>query len=325
MALTNTQFEEIMHEYNRKQAKSADILNSRIDEIMSKVPEYKKCHDEISYISVAAAKAGLKGDNSELATLRARTAALDEQIRNAIVTAGYPTDYLVPVYECPDCRDTGFIGNEKCHCFKQAEINLLYSQSNIRDIVSKENFDTFNINLFSDVISEGSDSSPRSNMQNALSICQDFVKNFPSGENLLLFGDPGVGKTFLSNCIAKELLDSSHSVVYLSAIELFEHFSSKNDIYDYSGLDISAHSMQIIECDLLIIDDLGTELINSFTTSKLFFCINERMLRKRSTIISTNLSLGDLMRAYSERIFSRISSSYKIIKLIGNDIRMENR
>ena len=195
MALTNTQFEEIMHEYNRKQAKSADILNSRIDEIMSKVPEYKKCHDEISYISVAAAKAGLKGDNSELATLRARTAALDEQIRNAIVTAGYPADYLVPVYECPDCRDTGFIGNEKCHCFKQAEINLLYSQSNIRDIVSKENFDTFNINLFSDVISEGSDSSPRSNMQNALSICQDFVKNFPSGENLLLFGDPGVGKT----------------------------------------------------------------------------------------------------------------------------------
>lgn len=325
MALSNTQFEEIMHEYNQKQAKSADDLNIRIEEITNAVPEYKQCSDEISYISVAAAKAGLRGDRSQLATLRTRISVLEKKMNDAITAAGYPSDYLVPAYVCPDCKDTGYIGNAKCHCFKQAEINLLYRQSNIKDIVAKENFNTFNINIFSDVVSDGYELSPRDNMKNALKTCKEFVRNFPSGDNLLLFGEPGVGKTFLSNCIAKELLDTSHSVVYLSAIELFEYFSSKNDNYDYSGLDNSAHSMQIIECDLLIIDDLGTELINSFTNSKLFYCINQRILRNRSTIISTNFSLGELMRAYSERIFSRISSSYKMIKLIGNDLRIENR
>lgn len=310
-----------MHEYNKRQSLNTDILNSRIDEIMHKVPSYKQYNDEISSISVASAKARLRGDSSSLDMLANKVKTLESKMVEALVNAGYSRNYLDPIYTCNDCKDTGYIGNAKCHCFRQAEINLLYRQSNIKDILSKENFDTFDIRLFSDNIANGYDVSPRQNMSDILNVCKEFTDEFPNGRNLLFMGEPGVGKTFMTNCVAKAILDKSYSVLYLSAIELFEYFSSKNDINDYSGLDNSRHSMQIIDCDLLIIDDLGTEVYNSFTNSKLFYCINQRILENRSTIISTNFNLEQMMNAYSERILSRIMNSYQCIKLIGTDLR----
>lgn len=319
MSLSNAQYEEIMHEYNRRQLHTLDVLEARTQEVLAKVPEYRRYSNEISLVSVEAAKARIKGESVKDISLTIDS--LEKKRTMAMTDAGFPKDYLSPVYVCRDCQDTGFIGNTKCHCFKQAEINLLYSQSNINNVLSRENFDNFDINLFSDKPLPGGKRSPRDCMLQAVSICREFINNFPSGQNLLFLGEPGVGKTFLSNCIAKELLDHAHSVLYLSAIELFEYFSSKNDIYDNSGLDNSINSMQIIDCDLLIIDDLGTELTNAFTNSRLFYCINQRIITERSTIISTNLSISELMHTYSERIFSRIVNSSKCIELIGDDIR----
>ena len=161
-------------------------------------------------------------------------------------------------------------------------------------------------------------------MENVLRTCKDFVRCFDeTPANLLLYGDTGVGKTFLSNCIAKELLDTAHTVIYLTAfglVDIIEANTFGNDedntleenMFDY-----------IFDCDLLIIDDLGTEMNNSFVTSQLFLCINERILHGKSTIISTNLSLEDLQERYSERIFSRIISDYQILPIIGEDIRVK--
>ena len=323
MVLSNSQYDEIMHEYNRKQFAVKNETDRRTAEVLLAVPQYKNCLDEISEISVAAAKANLRGDNSLSMTLSDRIRTIEETMRKLLLDAGYSADYLNPVYFCPDCKDTGYVGNEKCHCFKQAEIDLLYRQSNIKEIVSRENFSTFSYEYYSDQYTDSTTGlTPRDNMKKVVSLCKDFVKNFPCGENLLFYGAAGVGKTFLSNCIAKELLDTSNSVLYLSAIDLFEYFSKKNDYFENSSIDNSYSSMQIIECDLLIIDDLGTELVNAFTNSKLFYCINERLLLNKSTIISTNHSLQELISTYSERIFSRISSSYKLIKLFGDDIRI---
>ena len=140
--------------------------------------------------------------------------------------------------------------------------------------------------------------------------------------NLYFFGDTGIGKTFLSNCIAKELLDSGHSVIYFTAFQLFDILSK--GVFEKDADAIATHQ-NIFDCDLLIIDDLGTELSNSFTTSQLFLCLNERILRQKSTIISTNLNMNQVADIYSERVLSRISNSYTIIKLFGDDIRLKKR
>ena len=141
-------------------------------------------------------------------------------------------------------------------------------------------------------------------------------------KNIFFYGNTGVGKTFLSNCIAKELLDAGYSVIYFTAFQLFDILSK--GVFEKDADAIAAHQ-NIFDCDLLIIDDLGTELSNSFTTSQLFLCVNERILRQKSTIISTNLNLEQIAEIYSERTLSRISSNYSFIKLFGDDIRIKKR
>ena len=153
----------------------------------------------------------------------------------------------------------------------------------------------------------------------------EFVADFDHPDtfsNLYLYGDTGIGKTFLSNCVAKELLDRGHSVIYFTAFQLFDILSK--GVFEKDEDALAAHQ-NIFTCDLLIIDDLGTELSNSFTTSQLFLCLNERILRKKSTIISTNLGMNQIADIYSERVLSRISSNYTLLKLFGADIRILKR
>ena len=249
---------------------------------------------------------------------------LQEQKTLLLTQAGYPADYLELTYSCPDCHDSGFIGDKKCHCFKQAMVDLLYRQSNIHDVLKRENFDTFDIRYYSDTKNRSLGVSPRENIQAVLSTCHDFIDHFDEqSRNLLFYGDTGVGKTFLTNCIARELLDASHTVIYLTAFHLVDIL--QNNTFGNDDMDDTDENMfhYILDCDLLIIDDLGTELNNAFITSQLFLCINERLLARKSTIISTNLSLDELQNEYSERIFSRLVSNYEIMLILGDDIRIK--
>jgi DNA replication protein DnaC len=161
-------------------------------------------------------------------------------------------------------------------------------------------------------------------MQKVVAGCKNFINHFKKNhDNLLLLGNTGVGKTFLANCIAKELLDRGYTVIYLTAFRLFDilekHKFSKDEDSSYEAANQFDY---ILDCDLLIIDDLGTELNNSFTNSQLYLIINERLLRQKSTVISTNLSLPNINTTYGERIFSRIVSSYGVHRIIGEDIRL---
>ena len=325
MGLKNSQYQAIMRSYEQKQLRSHDIYTQRYEEVCRKSPEYKSLDESISALSIQYGKRFLNGDTEAMDALKDELRILRNCKRDSLISAGFPADYLEPVYECPDCRDTGFIDSQKCHCFKRAVTTLLYEQSNLKEILKKENFDTFSLKYYSDnYIDAKSGRSSLSVMKDALMTCHSFVDNFAvQHPNLFLYGNVGVGKTFLSNCIAKELIDKGFSVIYYSAPSFFNTLAQ--NVFDKK--DINAQNMyeHIYDCDLLIIDDLGTEYTNSFIASQFFTCINERLLNKKSTVISTNLSLDSLADLYTERSFSRITSNYIMLKLIGDDIRIQKR
>lgn len=323
MALKNTQYDSIIRDYNKKQLYHRYVQDKHLHEIYEKLPQVKIIDESISSMSVDCAKKLLNGDQESLSLLKEEIKKLSSKRIQILESNGFPADYLELQYDCKACQDTGYIEREKCHCFKKAAISLLYSQSNIKDILEYENFEHFSYDYFSDTQKDPvTGLTPLSSIKMAVTEARDFIDTFDTGfKNLFFYGNTGVGKTFLSNCIARELIDSFHSVLYFSSFQLFDvlakhafHKTEEETSYEY-----------IFDCDLLIIDDLGTELTNSFVSSQLFLCVNERLIRNKSTIISTNLSLNNLIETYSERTFSRISSNYKMIKLTGNDIRIQKK
>lgn len=321
MSLTNTQYSTLMRRYEARQMENQHILQQRIAEAYARSPRLKELEASISSVSVSRAKMLLNGDESALEKLKEELAQLFAEKKALLAKLGYPLDYFEPPFQCPDCRDTGYIGSEKCHCFKQAAIDLVYTQSNMRRILEQENFHTLSMDYYSKT-----ECNPASGLSSydcalqAVSVCREFVSSFDTEfGNLFLYGDTGIGKTFLSNCVAKELLDSGHSVIYFTAFELF-HILERATFYKDEA--VNADYQNLFDCDLLILDDLGTEFSNSFTTTQLFLCLNERILRRKSTIISTNLNISQLVEAYSERTFSRITSHYTMLKMFGKDIRI---
>ncbi|MDO4276607.1 MAG: ATP-binding protein [Eubacteriales bacterium] len=321
MPLHNFQYDTIMREYNRRQAQNRRLLEERQEEAYVKVPRLREIDEEVATLSARKARGLLSGKESGLSDLKAAISLLSEEREALLIINGYPKDYLELPCTCPLCQDTGYIGSKKCTCFKKAEIELLYTQSNLKEILEKENFDHFSFDYYSDTIkNEATGQTARDTARRAYDTARNFVRDFDSSfENLFLYGDTGVGKTFLSHCVAHELLESAHCVLYFSAFDLFDMLAAST----FSKKKENGGEEFIYDCDLLIIDDLGTELTNSFVSSQLFLCINERIMRRKSTIISTNLKLENFSETYSERTFSRIASNYHMLKLIGKDIRIQ--
>ncbi|WP_026506917.1 ATP-binding protein [Butyrivibrio sp. MC2013] len=315
MALSNSQYDQIMHEYEIRQFNSRRENDKRREYVYAHIPGYKELEDAVSTISVEFEIERLRGADRGKEVLRKKLASNAAARRSLLEEAGLPSDYLMPVYECPDCKDTGYIGNEKCHCFQQKMISLLYEKSNLELLTQQNNF-----SLLSEGYYGGED---LKHFQAAEKISQSFIKNFGEDyQNLFFYGTVGVGKSFLSICIAKELLDRGISVVYYSAADLFRQLSDL--AFDYnSKAAMESLSECLFNCELLIIDDLGTELESRFVNSQLFTILNERDLRRRASIISTNLSLSDIQNRYQDRIFSRLVSHFQLLRLSGQDIRLQ--
>ena len=326
MALNNSQYNEVMRDYEKQQLENRYDRQRRVEEVYRVVPEIRSVDEAIRSEGAASAKQVLSVDDSAKERFKKRLEDLRRQKRQLLKEAGYPTDYMELRFRCPDCQDTGYAMGKRCHCFEQARTRILYAQSNIRQVLQAENFDTLSYAWYDENIRlDHLGMTEAAYMRMVVKNCQEFAAEFPKrGRNLLFTGSTGVGKTFLTNCIAKVLIDRYISVICLTSQDLFELLSRCKFGREISE-EVEESYRHILECEMLIIDDLGTEVNNTFVSSQLFYCVNERISRQKGTIISTNLSMGMLRDTYSDRVTSRIMSHYATVPLYGGDIRMKKR
>ena len=307
-------YEKIRTDENRK-------LMKRREEIKNKYPEILELDTTIQKLCLNLSMAALRGitDQNELNNIKEEITDLRAKKYEMLVSHGYNPDYLNLHYNCPKCKDTGFIGIDKCSCFKSKLIKLYYKDSDLEEAVKTNNFKNFNINLYSNHKLNDERYTPRKNIEDILEyITGEYLPNFKnSNTNLLFYGNSGTGKTFLSWCIAKELLDKGFLVVYKTSDDLLR---ALKDIKFNNDTDLEN---LLINCDLLIIDDLGSEQITDFSSTELFTLINKKIFKNKKMLISTNLSLPLISKRYSERISSRIIGEFKLFKFFAEDIRIQ--
>lgn len=325
MPLTNAQYDSIMRSYQEAVLRNQHKLDLHRQIAYQAIPRLTEIDTAVARSSMEALKNRFQKIENGF-SLDERLLELSKERISCLRDAGLPDNYLDMTYDCNICKDKGFIDNQKCSCFLQKEIELLYNQSNIRTYIRDFGFDKCNLDYYSkDVIGGSTKMSAYDTAKKALSDSKSFVADFDTDfKNLLFFGETGVGKTFFSLCIAKELMDTQHNVVYFTAADLFELFAN-SQFRSQENNRAAELKGNLMNCDLLIIDDLGTEYPNNFAAMQLYQCIDKRILSEKSTIISTNLSLDLLKTRYSERTFSRIISNYTAIKLFGNDIRLQKK
>lgn len=270
---------EILKEYEKIREKESLALKNRRKEIKMKLPKVLELEQEIAKLSIEMSINILKNpDKSEeyISIIKNKITDLRVKKSEFLVSNGYDMNFLEMRYNCNTCKDTGFVNNKRCSCYKQKLIKLYYNDSDLKHILKTNNFSNFNFEYFTNEKTDFHSDTPRKNIEKILNKMWHFIENFDkTDENFMFIGTPGTGKTFLSNCIAKELLDRGNFVVYRTSDELIQNLRSIKFNNDKHLEDI------LINCDLLIIDDLGTESINEFSKVELFNFINKKLLMRK--------------------------------------------
>lgn len=307
----------------RKQNRENE-LNRRRNEVFSKIPRLFEIESQLDRYGIRMLNNIISGNLDEMqaaAAIMAENRTFVEERSALLRQHGYDENYLDVPPVCSLCGDTGFDGDKLCHCINREMTAFALSEANLSEALSQQTFDKFSLDYYSNEFVEDYGCSPRENMQIILNDCMEYVRNFSvESENLLFCGGCGLGKTFLSSAIANELLKAYVDVLYVSSNALFPILE---DIH--FGREVSDHSeyivKKVLECDLLILDDLGSEFVTQFTCAELFRILNTRLLSDKKMIISTNLNRNMLAKTYTERIASRIGGNFSIYEFLGEDIR----
>ena len=286
-------------------------------------PEYAELEREIAQTSIKLTRVMLSGQKDitdTVAEIRDNNLAMQHRQLEILHQNGCPDDYLTPKYHCPKCSDTGFIDGKTCSCFRDILRKMAYDELNRSTPLELSSFQSFSLDFYPEKAAS-SNLSPRLIMEGVKRHCFEYANSFTlQSQNLLFQGGVGLGKTHLSLAIAGRVISKGYGVIYGSAQNFFntvesEHFGKGED---------KQYTMNLLKtCDLLILDDIGTEFVTQFTTAVLYDIINTRLLARRPTIISTNLSIDGLRSRYDERITSRISGNYTRVQFVGSDIRIE--
>ena len=313
MALTAEQFHEIQEILSERRFRAEKEALEKQREVLEKVSGYADLDEKLRTLSISAMEKAREGDAEAIRALRPAIRKIREEKRVLLEKAGFSPEDLEAHYSCTLCRDSGIFEGKKCRCFMKLQGEILYKQSKMGEILERENFSRFQLERFDNAErkAQTGNKTVREYMKDIRDYFYGYCQNYPENQGNFIFTG---GKTFFLHCIAKALLDRGVSVLYFTAEGLFNHFSRlmREGIEDEF----------VEEVDVLLLDDLGTEFSNSFTASRFFNLLNQRILTRKTMMISTNLNFKDLRELYSDRVVSRMMSDYEIIPLYGRDLRL---
>ncbi|MBR2446010.1 MAG: ATP-binding protein [Clostridia bacterium] len=320
MGYNQENFRKIREEYSRKYLEVQEAASKRREEIHAILPEVKEIDSQLSDMGLRIMQAALQSEDYQaaLAEIEEQSHALEQRRAEVLTRNGFSADYTAPRYECAACGDTGYIDYKMCDCMRKKLILAGYESSGIGTLMQSQSFENFSLDYYK------ADRMTYLLMQSNLERAKEYAGSFhpAKSENLAMFGGTGLGKTHLSTAIAREVIEGGWDVVYVSCVDMFADYEAQrfgNSTGTPTGADLSRYT----ECDLLIIDDLGTELTNQFTTSCLYGLLNTRLNRHLPVILSTNLETDEFRKRYWDRITSRVLGNFTIMPFKGTDIRRQ--
>jgi DNA replication protein DnaC len=299
--------------------KKAETENEeRIREINEKIPQIREINEVIfntgkDLISIISNGKG-KDISDKVEQLKQYNLGAQAMSRKILAEYGYPEDYLDMHYTCPKCCDRGYNGSKFCDCFKTICGKLAADELNKNSQLSLSSFDSFSLTYYS--------GENYSAMKKILEYTMQYAATFtPDSKSILMFGQTGLGKTHLSLAIANKVLEKGYGVIYDSAINILRSIEKEHFSHDHSSEMIDL----VMDTDLLILDDLGTEYETPFYNATIYNIINTRLNRRKPSIISTNLDFSGISRRYDKRVMSRIISEYSCLEFKGEDVRLQKR
>ena len=314
-----------LEELNKKDERELNRLRERVYARLPRVAQIDRTISQsFAEAAFAALDSGSANPEEALRNIALKNLNLQAERAELMSEAGFAPDCLDEKPRCEKCSDRGFYGTKPCTCLME-----LYKEDQRLELsqllkLGEETFDSFNLDYYDDrPMKDGV--VPRDMMEVIYEICLQYARRFgDERENLFMTGGPGLGKTFLSTCIAKVVSENGFSVVYDTAVNVFAHFEEERFARSYTDMDsLRADLDRYMNCDLLILDDLGTEMTTSFTISALYDLVNTRLRTGKKTIINSNLSIEDIRRRYSVQIASRLQGEYTVLSFVGRDIRQK--
>ncbi len=325
MAYSKKVYDIAKDKLNSRRVNALNIADFRKNELFSQFPRLNEIERKLTEIGINTARAVFSGKDAavELTSLKEKSIALQNEFKHILVSNGYSEDYLEPHFVCEKCKDTGYVELENktivCDCYKKLMSDVACEQLNKISPLSLSSFDSFDLGCYSE-IPDSNGNIPYTRMNKIYDYCLNYAKTFrPDSKGIMMRGDTGLGKTHLSLAIANEVIKSGYSVVYVSAPDILSKLEREHFSYNYSNEEQLMQSL--LECDLLIIDDLGTEFSTQFSSTTVYNLFNSRINMGKPVIISTNLDAEGLEKIYSQRFVSRVMATCPVLHFIGTDFR----
>ena len=313
MGFNRENYAKIKGEYEGKYLRAIEEAQFRRAEIHARLPEVARIDGELASSGMRIFEASVSGDRAMVDRINEENCALLKRRADILVAAGFPANYTEVRYECAECGDTGTVEYRMCRCMRDKLIKAGLESSGMYELVKTQSFENFELKYYS------GDALPR--MKTILDITKKYAEDFEAEKSgsILMMGGTGLGKTHLSSAMGGVIIEKGNDVCYANAVDMLSDFEKEKFGNLRSGE--SSETEKYFSCDLLIIDDLGTELVSQFSTSCLYNLINSRIIRKKSTIINTNFTKEEMRKKYQDRITSRIFGEYLVLPFAGTDIR----